>query len=100
MSFNDKEFVQAHWGDGLDPDFSDDSIFFFVEDRGVNFDSWASAAEFTRNRLEEIAKLGSEIHAVERWLTECESEGFLYPVRARILAREQTALAELKRGMR
>ena len=113
----DKEFVLAHWGDGMDPNFTDDHQFFFIADIGVNFDSWSSAAEFTRNRLEEIRQVEAEIALVDYdgkggpdWNDLINGRigkefGLSVSVAqrkirwCRILARLQAALAELKRGM-
>ena len=92
----DKEFVLAHWGEGLDEDYTDDHQFFFIADSGVNFDSWSSAAEFTRARLEEIRQVEEEI-ALASGTLEAPENGV---IAKRTLARLQAALAELKRGMK
>ena len=94
----DKEFVLAHWGEGLDEDYTDDHQFFFIADSGVNFDSWSSAAEFTRARLEEIRQVEEEI-ATQSEFCQHGDECGLCAVVARTVARLQAALAELKRGM-
>ena len=59
---------------------------------------WAQAYEFTRKREREIEEFEAEL----MWL-EAESsmsDEFPYPEALRIIAREQAALADLKRGMR
>jgi hypothetical protein len=112
----DKEFVLAHWGNGFDENYTDDHQFFFIADIGVNFDSWSSAAEFTRSRLEEIRQLERDIDRIENcfwsasnWqdnLDDLEEQGQVVDaVRqqcadVRIVSRLQAALAELKRGMK
>jgi hypothetical protein len=107
----DKEFVLAHWDNGIDEHYTDDHQFFFIADIGVNFDSWSSAAEFTRSRLEEIWQVEEEIHQVEGQMEVAErtAANILtrkadWVIRAKnwqsILARLQAALTELKRGLK
>jgi len=111
----DKEFVQAHWADGLDPNYTDDHQFFYVRDIGINFDSWAAAAEFTRDRLEEIRQVEREIGFIERQLAvQPHYDDMVGPWSAedvrnsarnvatwsRILAREHASLAALMRGIK
>ena len=110
----DKEFVLAHWGEGLDEDYTDDHQFFFIADSGVNFDSWSSAAEFTRDRLEEIRQVEEEIRLLEGYnksnkscsensfaeLRSREQHATSFITVKRIIARLQAALKELKKGMK
>jgi hypothetical protein len=63
--------------------------------------AWSAAAVFTRERLEQIRQVEEEIE----WLNsnECAIHTQLRrkeKLRLRILAREQAALTELKKGMR
>ena len=96
----DKEFVLAHWDNGIDENYTDDDQFFFIADIGINFDSWSAAAEFTRNRLEEIRQVLRDIQFIQEYLDQsCDSSW--RPIAAQsILVRLQAALAELKRGMK
>jgi hypothetical protein len=110
----DKEFVLAHWGEGLDADYTDDHQFFFIADIGVNFDSWSSAAEFTRNRLEEIRQVEEEIRLLEGYnksnkscsensfaeLRSREQHATSFITVRRTIVRLHAALAELKKGMK
>ena len=123
---DDEQVVKAtwlvtHYCDGYYRDYPRGVVLIWSQDEDrhwLNFDSWAAAAEFTRNRLEEIRQVEREI---EELLTFSGSGGDWcewgiegpyvadkevaslirgYTTRCRILAREQAALAELKRGMR
>jgi hypothetical protein len=83
---------------------------------GTPEQAWSAAAAFTRERLEQIRQVEEEItqvgHALGKEIAQKrEDEGAGYDVLAsddedhvviwnRILAREQAALAELKKGMR
>jgi hypothetical protein len=62
--------------------------------------TWAAAAEYTRERLEQIRLVEEEI----LWLGAAFNSEWSYwkekPLRERILAARQAALAELKRGMK
>ena len=58
---------------------------------------WADASEFTIRRLAEIAEVKEEIEALK---SEMSTWRHRYPEWDRILAREQTALAELRKGMK
>ena len=65
------------------------------------FNSWQEAVEFTRKRLAEIAERERDI----AWLSDyysclAEANCFDCGTAGRILAREQAALAELRRGMK
>lgn len=61
-------------------------------------EAWSAAAAFTREREEQIRQVEEEIALVGGigHMAPCECCG----VRDRILAREQAALAELKKGMK
>ncbi len=59
--------------------------------------AWAAAAEFTREREEQIRHVEEEIALLEGWKHLVEVKN---PAALRILGREQAALAELKRGMK
>jgi len=122
---DDKQAVKAKWilthhCDGSYRDYPRGTVLIQDEDRHwLNFDSWAAAAEFTRNRLEEIRQVEEEISLVDRQIVggvsivissipedeeedaQARREETICNSRwCRILAREQAALAELKRGMR
>jgi len=95
----DKEFVLAHWGEGLDEDYTDDHQFFFIADSGVNFDSWSSAAEFTRERLKDIAALELAVETAfcpDSENNHCATCELTMPLRKLAIA----ALEKLKMGMR
>ena len=67
-------------------------------------ESWTAAAEFTRQREEKIRQVEEEIGVCEGCLRMWQPPfgndyGGVGPMK-RILAREQAALAELKRGMK
>jgi len=110
----DKEFVLEHWDNGLDADYTDDHQFFFIADIGVNFDSWSSAAEFTRKRLEEIRQVEEEIRLLEGYnksnkscsensfaeLRSREQHATSFITVRRTIVRLHAALAELKKGMK
>ena len=64
---------------------------------------WATAAEFTRQRLEEIRQVEEEIGILSRVGAIGNTNGQLQDCAraiARILAREQEHLASLRRGMK
>jgi len=60
--------------------------------------AWSAAAAFTRERKEQIRLVEEEIDYVRAFIKLPSGEE--HSVWSRILAREQAALAELKRGMR
>lgn len=98
-AMNDEEFVRSVWKltaqcDGSYRSYPRGTVLVQeVRDHWVDFESWPAAAEFTRNRLEEIRQVEEEIYDLNGSDTP--------PVSLeRILAREQAALTELKRGMR
>jgi len=65
-------------------------------------EAWSAAAAFTRQRLEEIRQVEEEIENIRSSSEGLQENGEYYRMRVfdRILAREQAALAELKRGMK
>ena len=66
---------------------------------GTYRERWAAAAEFTRNRLEQIRQVEEEIEEIRGPL--CRDQACVRCViHTRILAREQAALADLRRGMK
>lgn len=96
----DEEFVRQHWFLVLDDGYSVEVV------NGIKFagnrNRWSAAAEFTRNRREQIRQVEREIEAVraaqEYWIRYTDDPKIC--LWSRILAREQAALAELRRGMR
>ena len=58
---------------------------------------FAAALAFTEQRLREIAEVEEELEEIAAEMSTWDRE---YPAWNRILAREQAALAELKRGMK
>ncbi len=103
------EFVNAHWElvhccDGSYRSYPRGTILVQdVNSHWFNFDSWSAAAEFTRERLEQLRQVEEELQLIGILKCDIESgswdEGYLKVVE-RVLAREESALAELKKGMR
>jgi hypothetical protein len=60
--------------------------------------AWAAAAEFTRERLEQIRQVEEEIDILRTGVSLLRSS--YLDVILRVLARERAALAELRRGMK
>jgi hypothetical protein len=125
----DEQFVREHWeridahdwvnhinGDtgfliAIEPSCEDGSIGIgmeFHEEAKPKSQAWSAAAEFTRDRLEEIRQLEEEIAMVRgdrddmlrhinfhelEWIVECARW-------SRILARLESALEDLKKGMK
>ena len=110
----DEKFVREHWvgQDPIEALVIDDPMPEFcsasVRIRGFGpcfyrstlEEAWASAAEYTRNRLEEIRQVLRDIQFIQEYLDQsCDSSW--RPIAAQsILARLQAALAELKKGMK
>lgn len=75
-------------------------------DPSTRFDgpeAWAAAAEFTRERLEQIRQLEEDCAMGRRLLSEAaefDENSRDSCIFSRILARLESALADLKRGMR
>ena len=125
----DKEFVKQHWdGVRLDRDFgfhfwlgsSRDASYLFSKEQDDVTVAWAEAAEFTRQRLEEIRQVEEEIvvttnaalsatrdvHKVMsgECATLCRGLEGAFAVcsvrHGRVILRLQAALSELKKGMK
>ena len=62
--------------------------------------SWSAAAEFTCSREEEIRQVGEEIELMTNYWPRPQDGDLTFPPWDRICNREQSALAELKRGMK
>jgi len=100
----DEEYVRSKWRNCATKRDEHNRWLMFTNNamyRAVFADSleklWAAAAEFTRERLEQIRQLEEEI----AWLSDgIDVTGDDEPIGERILAREQAALADLKRGMK
>lgn len=119
---SDEEYVRSEWKLVHCRDDSRQSYprgRVWVQDVDVHwsdFASWAEAAEFTHERKEEIRQLQREIEKQKHRVNSCFAvvkdlisyEAFvsakvqteLLCVEARILARLEPALAELKKGMK
>ena len=101
----DEKFVREHWDDVKNiatprhpfpvVQGKDFAIPFAEWDEG-----WKAAAEYTRNRIEEIRQVLRDIQFIQEYLDQsCDSSW--RPIAAQsIFARLQAALAELKRGMK
>lgn len=110
----DEEYVRAHWV-SLVARTTDDyrgpyDLKLFRDAEPIVGRTraivWALAAEFTSNRLEQIRQIEEEIREAEHKLKQQSVCGVSMSgptpkeqIWKRILAREQAALAELKRGM-
>jgi hypothetical protein len=99
----DEKFVREHWGlvarcDGSYRDYPKGTILVQdVNHHWFNFGFWSAAAEFTRERLEQVRQVEEEI----AWLTDGMAvSGDEEPIGDRILARLKEALAALKKGMK
>ena len=115
----DEEYVRSKWKDV--ENYKDFGMYVSLRSDSETVSTWSSwyaAAEFTRNRMEEIRQVEREIEVLESWITNrlswilpindslaWEGPGLANKARyvitySRILAREQAALDELKRGMK
>jgi hypothetical protein len=78
----------------------------FAPYRHTEAEAWAAAKAFTVEREKQIAEVEEEIEYVEFRMRDIEENGgkiyveCAYRTLERIFAREQAALAELKRGMK
>jgi hypothetical protein len=128
VELTDEEFVREHW-ESVRASFYLDSPYTFILVGRSDLDTvqkfhsthhgfetaWAAAAEFTRERLEEIRQIEREIEILELALPlrlDSIEDHLLAAVEAtprlgrdfttlfRILKREQDALAALQNGMR
>lgn len=106
-----RELVERHWEhthvcDGSYRSLPSGTVLIMCGTSHHGFDDWSAAAAFTRERLEEIRQLEREIEVVEGARDVCGMwKGTTAYVRqhctwSRILSRLQSALAELKKGMR
>jgi hypothetical protein len=115
-----EQFVREKWDlvhqcDGSYRDYPRGTVL--IQDghgHWLDFDSWAAAAEFTRERLEKIRQVEEEIGLVREKYQECFEVGkelaFGTKTRAkmneecliwqRVIAAEEERLATLKRGMK
>jgi hypothetical protein len=95
----DEEFVRANWENVHRCDGS----YILISKGGhrnfADFPGWQAAAQFTRDRLEAIRQIEEEIEWL-RGMCAWREHGIYGPRYDRILAREQAALADLKRGMK
>ena len=106
----DEKFVREHWVgqdpievlvvDDPMPEFCSASVrirgFGPCFYRSTLEEAWASAAEYTRNRLEEIRQVEEEIALVDEQM----KSGVDWSRWNRIEMRLHAALADLKRGMK
>ena len=110
MDANEK-FVRDHWESvnwGMrDLAGKNFAVIVYDDDVGTGFtgntqsEAWKSAAKFTRERLKQIYRMDIGIGLLQECLP---GEGWHNDddvlIAGEILAREQAALAELKRGMK
>jgi hypothetical protein len=99
----DEEFVSQHWdvsGAGLWRTIEHGCVPWRVDDA----DGWSAARAFTEERLEQIRLIEEEIIYLISDMKpdlDCGIKDCCHCAASRrILAREQEALAELKRGMK
>jgi hypothetical protein len=106
----DEEYVRTHWraqagqiGAGYW------KVVGITSDRAIhlgdgsgNAEAWSAAAEYTRNRLEEIRQVDGEIILLRGMIALLASEqgDLTAPIYARTIARLEAILADLKRGMK
>lgn len=95
----DEKFVRENWEYishiPATAGFCSERVEITVGDDYELFNGWSIAAEFTRDRLEQIRQVKEEI----KWLNQLPTCHNKEPERTHILVREHAALAELKRGM-
>lgn len=100
-SMSDEEVVRAAWVDaGSAPPWGDCERWqvYFGHDYvhgTTEAQAWSAARKYTEERQEEIRLVEEEIEMLEN-----EDRHDDYPPYLRILAREEAALAELKKGLR
>lgn len=106
----DEEYVRSKWeAVEVEQDcyadwyYSLGGIYDSTQHFSTEEETWSAAAEFTRQREEEIRRVEEEIEGANdsvRWFS--QGDGYddkrWTEVHRRILAREQQALADLKRG--
>ena len=91
-----EEYVRSKWDRGLDVDSSALGVFVYLGDGGQNFKSWAAAAEFTHAREKEIEHLKDEIE----WINNVVQPLGTMRIRGRVFRRLESALSNLKKGMK
>jgi hypothetical protein len=94
---SDEEFVSKYWEVRHIPQYGTDCALY-VGGAWEAFE-WAAAAEFTRAKLEQIRQVVEEIAYLLNIMGRAKETAPDHCVH-RVLAREQDALTELKRGMR
>ena len=98
-------FVREHWDlvhhcDGSYRAYPRGTVLIqMVHGEWLDFASWAAAAEFTEQRLEEIRQVEEEIKLGAWIVVNCLLPIGSLPVMNRKAARENTALTDLKKGM-
>ncbi len=125
--FANIEFVKSHWheaefrrGDKYHPGIAGGRIYAknpafegmeWILSGNVNWPfersnllteemAWAEAAEFTRKKLEEIRLIELEDEFIKMWRSTGEPKDLGWQACDRILARQCTALATARRGMK
>ena len=98
-SYGTDQFNVALFFNEKDARWCDNPFKEWQMDVGKEKVVWKLAAEFTRNRLEEIRLLEEEISTQGEFCQHGDECG-LCAVVARTVGRLQAALAELKKGMR
>lgn len=96
----DEELVRANWVDAYTPPNNSSPL---VSVAGKWFSTMSLAAEFTRERLSQIADVVEEVALLEGiyLARRCHPEGCQRCLAfGRIIEREQAALAELRKGMK
>ena len=99
----DERFVREYWRDVYDDGYS---VHIIDAGRFTGaIHRWSAATEFTRTRLKQIRQVEEEIEQLSEPPDTENGEYWSYSpafvkIRERILAREQSALVELKRGMK
>ena len=100
-------FVREHWDsvhhcDGSYRAYPRGTVLIqMVHGEWLDFASWAAAAEFTEQRLKDVRQVELEIALLRGllFLLSAENGDLTAPIWERVLAREQAALADLKKGM-
>jgi hypothetical protein len=112
----DEKFVREHWVgqdpievlvvDDPMPEFCSASVrirgFGPCFYRSTQEEAWSAAAEYTRNRIEEIREVEEEMMLLRSMVILLDSEpgDLTAPIYRRTITRLQSALVELKRGMK
>jgi len=95
----DEEYVRSRWKKAYQ--YQSLSGVPFIQFGPHALATWSAAAEFTRQREEEIRQLLEEIAQAKRWI-DLDLRKSIHNMDAsyRILARLESALAELLKGMK